>query len=183
MKLPNSIPDDVERIKIISEHVEGILGALSLDLGNPQLQETPQRIAKMYVTELFRGLYDAPPEVKLFPSSSDGVVTVEVPFTSTCAHHFLPFFGTVTISYAPNGLVAGLSKFNRVVRHFSAKPQLQETLTQEICDYLFATVTPRWISVKLEATHTCVTARGIKDLGSKTTTQTDRVSEVESLLE
>ena len=171
MKLPNSTLDDVERIKIISEHVDGILGALSLDPDNPQLQETPQRIAKMYVTELFRGLYDAPPEVKLFPSSSDGVVTVEVPFTSTCAHHFLPFFGTVTISYAPKGLVAGLSKFNRVVRHFSAKPQLQEILTQEVCDYLVEKINPEWLTVSISASHTCVTARGIRDTGSITTTQ------------
>lgn len=160
-----------ERIDAIKVYVAKIIELLNLDLSDPQLQETPQRIAKMYVNELFRGLYEEPPEVKLFPAKTNSVVTVEVPFTSTCAHHFLPFYGTVTIIYEPKEFVAGLSKFNRIVKHFSAKPQLQETLTQEICDYLSNKINPEWMIVKVEATHTCVTARGVKDVGSKTTTE------------
>lgn len=152
-----------EKIEKIESHVKEIMTILGIQEteGN---KETPYRVAKMYVNELFDSLQKTEPEnIKVF--DSEGVtsdVVVEVPFSSVCEHHWLPFFGNVTITYKPNEKVLGLSKFARIVKFVAKKPQLQERLTKEIADLVFKYTEPEYVKVEVEAEHTCVRCRGVE---------------------
>lgn len=158
-------------IDIIEEHMKGIIVALGLDLTDPNLQDTPSRVAKMYVNELFRGLFEEAPEIKKFPGKDKPVAIRDIPFYSTCAHHFMPFFGTIDIAYISGKEVVGLSKFNRVVNYIASRPQIQEDLTETISTYLFTFIQPQAVLVKVKAKHLCVCARGVKGEGTYTITQ------------
>ena len=158
---------------LIASHIKAIMELLNIEK-NESNKDTPDRIAKMYYDEIFgtrnnQGIEELNSTITLFPAENSNPVFVEVPFYSTCEHHWLPFMGSVSISYTPDKQIIGLSKIPRVVNFFSKKPQVQERLTDEIGKYLVGCMEPLELSVKIVAEHTCVSMRGIKS-PCKTTT-------------
>lgn len=148
--------------------------ALELELEDESLKETPKRVAKMYVNELFKGLFTEPPKVTTFPleeeAPRDLVVIKDIPFNSMCEHHFVPFIGTATVAYIPKDKIMGLSKAGRVVDYFASRPQVQERLTEQVAGYLYEQLEPQGLLVMLKAQHLCMSIRGIKKHGANTIT-------------
>lgn len=171
-QLPQEKLTDEEKISRIEQHFAAIMETLGLDLSDDSLQGTPTRVAKMYVNEVFSGLNpDTFPEISFFENHSNaGMVSVKASFTSFCEHHFVPMQGTCTIAYLPNKKLIGLSKIPRIVQYFAKRPQLQERLTTQIADCLQELLETDHIAISCQATHTCVTARGIQDQESCTET-------------
>lgn len=163
-----------EKVNKIEYYFKQILNTLELDLSDDNLRDTPRRIAKMYVNEIFKGLdIESFPEVSTFenPYEYDQMVTVKnVTLYSYCAHHFVPFIGKANIAYYPNGKVIGLSKINRIVDFLAKKPQIQEKLTTEIGTTLTDILNTNDVGVVIEADHLCVSSRGINDTNSSTHT-------------
>lgn len=165
-----------EKIELISFHFSKIMQALGLDITDISLQETPLRVAKMYVQELFLGLDPSNfPRITTFPHVENGehheVITIEkVAIRSLCEHHFLPFIGYATIQYIPMGKLIGLSKVHRIVNYFSRRPQLQEKLTRQIAHSLAEHIVTDHVRVEIYAKHYCVAMRGPSDLNSNTRT-------------
>lgn len=162
-----------EKIDRIAHHVRGILTNLGLDLNDPNLAETDQRVAKMYI-EMFRGLEEgAEPKVTTFPNEegySHMVMETKIPFYSMCAHHLVPFYGHAHIAYIPRDQILGLSKFARILEFYAKRPQLQERLTEQVVTYLEETLHPLGAMVVIEARHLCVEMRGVKKPGAVTVT-------------
>lgn len=160
-----NIYSEDERIKRIAEHIKEISSLLGIEVTDSNA-DTPYRVAKMYVREVFKNqnadLFDLNNKMKLFKNegTTSPVVVKDIPFNSMCEHHWLPFMGTVSVSYTPNEKIIGLSKIPRVVKFFSKKPQLQERLTNEIGQYLVDLLKPKNLVVTMQATHTCVLCRG-----------------------
>lgn len=153
-------------IEEIAVHISAISSLLGIEVTDSN-KDTPVRVAKMYCNELFKsrnneGKEELDSKMAVFPAESNDPVTVEVPFYSMCEHHWLPFFGTVSVTYVPNKTIIGLSKIPRVVEFFSKKPQLQERFTTEIGEYLVSVIDPKYLSVRVVAEHTCVSMRGAK---------------------
>lgn len=163
-----------ERKKQIQHHFTKIMQLMELDLSDDSLVETPHRMAKMYVDEIFLGLdYANFPKITLIENKMqfDEMVTVrDITLTSICEHHFVTIDGKATVSYIPKDYVIGLSKINRIVAFFSQRPQVQERLTQQILVALQTLLGTNNVAVSIDATHYCVKARGIKDATSMTTT-------------
>lgn len=164
----------------IAHHFREIMSLLGLDLSDPALLETPERVAKLYVDELFFGLEPASiPPCTLFandtssPKAGD-MVRLTVYFTSLCAHHFLPMMGHATIAYVPNQSLIGLSSIPRLVHFLAARPQLQERLTTQIADTLSHLLQTEDIAVSLTAQHACIIARQCDGQRSTMTTHTLR---------
>ncbi len=161
--------------QVIETCMEQVIKALNLDIESDSLRETPFRIAKMFHKELFSSI-DRAPNVSLTSFKSDYshyVSLTGIPYYSMCSHHFMPFFGEVNIAYFPateDSKVLGISKFPRLVKFFSRKPQVQEDFTKEIADYIFKTIKPKGVMVKVTGYHTCVAARGA-EVDAKVTTQ------------
>lgn len=150
----------------------GFLESLGLDLEDANLAGTDRRVARAY-RELFGGLRRGEPEVSTFPNAKryTGLVSVtEIPFYSICAHHFLPFFGSVHVGYVPGKRLAGLSKFARVVDFYARRPQIQEDLTEQIGDLLDRRLAPTGLIVSVEARHLCMEMRGVSRPGVTTKT-------------
>ncbi|QYK03165.1 GTP cyclohydrolase I FolE [Shewanella psychrotolerans] len=160
-----------ERIKGLMTEVVATLG---LDLTDDSLCETPHRIAKMYVNEVFAGLdYDNFPAITQIENKMgvDEMVKVsDISLTSTCEHHFITIDGIAKVAYIPKSTIIGLSKINRIVRFFSQRPQVQERLTQQILVAMQTLLNTQDVAVSISATHYCVKSRGIMD--SQSTTQT-----------
>ena len=158
----------------IESHFTEILQLLDLDLTDDSLVETPHRIAKMYVDEIFSGLdYQSFPKITLIDNKMqvDEMVKVsDITLTSTCEHHFVTIDGKATVAYIPRSKVIGLSKINRIVQFFSRRPQIQERLTQQILVALQVLLDSKDVAVTITATHYCVKARGVMDATSETTT-------------
>lgn len=152
-----------EKIKQIEVNIKEIMNTLGIEITEGNI-ETPKRVAKMYVNEIFSSLHKEEPEnIKVFSSEgASSEVTVTVPFSSVCEHHWLPFFGEAKITYKPRKKVLGLSKFARIVKFVAKKPQLQERLTKEIADLVFKYTEPEYVKVEVEAEHTCVRCRGVE---------------------
>lgn len=157
------IDNKVEEIK---EHISDVMKILDIPETESN-KNTPLRIAKMLCNELFVNrnndhIEELDARMKVFPNeyNSEMVVVKDIPFSSICEHHWLPFSGTVTVGYVPDKTVIGLSKIPRVVKYFSKKPQLQEQLTTEIGEYLFNLLNPVALFVECEAKHQCVMCRG-----------------------
>ena len=166
-------PIDAARIEAA---VREILLAVGEDPDREGLQETPARVARMY-TELFAGLHADPRQLlqKTFTQKYDEMVLVrDIEFASTCEHHLLPFLGKAHIAYLPAGKIVGLSKLPRVVEALAHRPQVQERMTEELADLLMAELKPRGVGVILEATHTCMTIRGVRKPGGICTTSAMR---------
>jgi GTP cyclohydrolase I len=160
-----------ERIKSLMTEVVGTLG---LDLSDDSLTETPHRIAKMYVEEIFSGLdYSAFPKIALIENkmSVDEMIKVQnISLTSTCEHHFVVIDGTAKVAYIPKDKIIGLSKINRIVQFFAQRPQVQERLTQQVLIALQTLLETDNVAVTIDATHYCVKARGVRDVNSSTVT-------------
>ncbi|MEO6808502.1 MAG: GTP cyclohydrolase I FolE [Isosphaeraceae bacterium] len=158
-------PVDQERIR---RAVREILEAVGEDPDREGLVETPDRVARMYA-EVFQGLHQDPSIhlKKSFTQEYDEMVVVrEIEFASFCEHHLLPFTGKVHVAYIPKGRVVGLSKIPRVVDALARRPQLQERLTQELAELLMSELDARGVGVVIEASHSCMTIRGVRKPGS-----------------
>lgn len=160
-----------ERIQSMMTEIVGVLG---LDLNDDSLCETPHRIAKMYVYELFSGLdYENFPKISVIENkmSIDEMVKVtDINLTSTCEHHFVTIDGLAKVAYIPEKKIIGLSKINRIVRFFAQRPQVQERLTQQVLVALQALLETDNVAVSINATHYCVKSRGVMDVNSTTST-------------
>jgi GTP cyclohydrolase IA len=160
----------------IERAVREILEAVGEDPDRDGLLETPARVARMYA-ELFGGLHLDPGRhlKKVFKETYDELVLVrDISFNSMCEHHMLPFMGVAHVGYVPNGKVAGLSKLARVVEEVSKRPQVQERMTHQIADLMTNELDAKGVIVVLEATHSCMTIRGIRKPGSLTITSAVR---------
>ena len=160
----------IERVDLeaIQRAVRTILEAVGEDPDRPGLRETPRRVARMYA-EMFGGLHEDPRGAlgKFFTEKYDEIVLVkDISFHSMCEHHMLPFMGKAHIGYAPHGKVIGLSKLARVVDIVARRPQVQERMTEQIADLLMEELGAKGVAVVIEATHTCMTIRGVKKPGS-----------------
>lgn len=165
---------DEEKIKIIAGHFRGIMNTLGLDLQNDSLKNTPERVAKMFVNELFSGLDPGnKPIATLFEtkySYKQMLVEKNISLYSTCEHHFAPIIGKAHVAYLSKGKVIGLSKINRIVQYYSQRPQVQERLTIQIANELTNVLGTEDVAVMIDAVHLCVSSRGIKDMNSSTVT-------------
>ncbi len=152
----------------IERAVREILAAVGEDPDREGLLETPARVARMYA-ELFSGLHSDPAIhlKKFFTEEYDEMVLVrDITFNSMCEHHMLPFYGKAHIGYVPNGKVVGLSKLARVVEEFSRRPQVQERMTEQIANLLIDELDVKGVAVVIEASHSCMSIRGIRKPGS-----------------
>ena len=165
--------DDRSKIELIERHFAEIMNILGLDLSDDSLKGTPHRVAKMFVKEIFSGLNsDNKPKIKLFENKfnyKQMLVEKDIKVNSYCEHHFVPIVGRAHIAYISNGSVIGLSKINRIVKYYSKRPQLQERLTLQIAGELKKVLKTEDVAVVIEASHMCVTMRGVEDEQSNTT--------------
>lgn len=165
---------DEEKIDAIALHFGKIMDLLGLDRTDDSLRGTPRRVAKMYVKEIFSGLNPANfPDIKLFENKykyQEMLVEKNILFYSNCEHHFVPIIGKAHVAYISSGKVIGLSKINRIVQHFAKRPQVQERLTVQIADALKKALETNDVAVVIDATHLCVSSRGVKDVNSSTVT-------------
>ncbi len=172
--IDNGLSNDhkYERIKGL---MSDVIQTLGLDLDDDSMAETPHRIAKMYVHEIFSGLdYSQFPKLSMIENKmgSDEMVKIDkIELTSTCEHHFITIDGTASVAYVPSDHIIGLSKINRIVRFFSQRPQVQERLTQQILVALQTLLGTEDVAVKIDATHYCVKSRGVMDGSSQTNTR------------
>jgi GTP cyclohydrolase I len=166
--------DRKEKIDIIERHMHQIMVTLGLDLTDDSLIETPKRVAKMYVNEIFWGLdYEAFPKCTTVDNKmkyDEMVVERNVNVQSNCEHHFVVIDGVATVAYIPNNKVLGLSKINRIVEYFSKRPQIQERLTEQVFHALQYILETDNVAVVVDAQHYCVKSRGVEDTGSSTVT-------------
>lgn len=163
-----------EKIEAIKKHFAAIMETLGLDLNDDSLKDTPKRIAKMYVNEIFGGLNENNfPKITVIENKMvyDQMVCIQdIEVLSTCEHHFQPIDGFATIAYIPKSKVIGLSKLNRIAEFFARRPQVQERLTKQIADCLQFILETEDVAVHINAKHYCMIARGIQDSHSTTTT-------------
>ena len=169
--------DRDEKINKITTLTAEMLEVLGLDLTDDSLEETPLRVAKMYVDEIFSGLrYDTFPKCTTvenkFSSNDEFVLEKNITLYSDCEHHLRPIIGHAHIAYIPGKKVLGLSKLNRVTQYFAQRPQVQERLTQQIAHAIAFITESDDVMVVVDAGHTCVSQRGIKDTQSTTVTAT-----------
>ncbi|RXJ45996.1 GTP cyclohydrolase I FolE [Gelidibacter gilvus] len=173
-KAPIEDLTDQDKLESIQYHFYKIMEALGLDLDDESLKKTPERVAKMYVNEVFRGLNEKNfPKISFFDNSTnykDMILVDNITMFSYCEHHFVPFFGKVAVAYMPKDRVIGLSKINRIVQFIASKPQIQEKLTVEIGQKLSELLKTDDVAVFIEATHLCVASRGVRDEKSVTKT-------------
>ena len=165
---------DEEKKAKISILFEEIMDVIGLDLKDDSLKGTPERVAKMYIDEIFSGLNPAnKPKVALFDNKyqyNQMLVEKEITFYSNCEHHFVPIIGKAHIAYISSGKVIGLSKLNRIVQYYAKRPQVQERLTNQIAEELKFILGTDDVAVIIDAKHLCVSSRGIKDDTSTTVT-------------
>ena len=164
---------DQEKIR---EAVASIIEALGEDPEREGVRNTPQRVARMYA-EIFSGIDQDPADVLStgFDEAHEGLVVFpRISFSSTCEHHLVPFFGTASIGYVPNGRVVGVSKMARALDILARRPQLQERLTKQLVDAVFETVKPHGVAARLTAEHTCMSIRGVRRPGSRVVTSAAR---------
>lgn len=163
-----------EKIEKIQHHFAEIMNTLGLDLTDDSLSGTPLRVAKMYVNEIFQGLDpENKPDVKLFDNKyqyNEMLVEKDITVHSHCEHHFVPIIGKAHVAYISNGFVIGLSKINRIVRYYSKRPQVQERLTEQIAEELKRVLKTDDVAIVIDASHMCVSMRGIEDSASSTVT-------------
>ena len=166
--------NDDEKIELIKKDVESILTILGMDLTDDSLKGTPNRVAKMFVKELFGGLNpNKKPSSSTFENKykyNEMLVEKNITVYSTCEHHLLPIVGRAHVAYISNGNVVGLSKMNRIVDYYSKRPQVQERLTIQIVKELQKVLNTDDVACIIDAKHLCVNSRGIRDIESSTVT-------------
>jgi GTP cyclohydrolase I len=172
-----SVPNDLDRkdkISLIETNFKRIMEVLGLDLSDDSLAETPNRVAKMYVNEIFWGLdYEAFPKCTTVDNKmryDEMVIERNINVQSNCEHHFVIIDGLATVAYIPKDKVLGLSKINRIVEYFSKRPQIQERLTEQVYYALQYILDTDNVAVVINAQHYCVRSRGVEDTGSSTMT-------------
>ena len=174
MKSTAFLISDEEKKKRIAFHFAEIMDTLGLDLKDDSLQGTPERVAKMYVEEIFSGLDPLnKPKIALFDNKYEYdqmLVEKNISFYSNCEHHFVPIIGKAHVAYISSGKVIGLSKLNRIVQYYAKRPQVQERLTNQIAKELQKALNTEDVAVIIDAKHLCVSSRGIKDDTSTTVT-------------
>ncbi|MCO4822506.1 MAG: GTP cyclohydrolase I FolE [Flavobacteriaceae bacterium] len=174
MKLNAHELSDEEKKEKISGLFAQIMDVMGLDLTNDSLKGTPNRVAKMYIDEIFSGLNPAnKPKISLFDNSykyNQMLVEKNITFYSNCEHHFVPIIGKAHVAYVSSGKVIGISKINRIVQYYAKRPQVQERLTNQIAIELKSILNTEDIAVIIDAKHLCVSSRGIKDDTSATVT-------------
>jgi len=165
---------DDQKIEKIKHHFAEIMQTLGLDLTDDSLSQTPKRVAKMYVKEIFSGLNPAnKPTATLFENKfgyNQMLVEKNISVYSMCEHHFVPIIGKAHVAYIANGKVIGLSKIHRIVKYFAKRPQVQERLTKQIMESLKTTLGIKDVAVVVDARHMCVECRGVEDVTSTTIT-------------
>jgi GTP cyclohydrolase I len=163
-----------DKIHIIEGHFKSIMETMGLDLSDDSLCDTPKRVARMYVNEIFWGLdYEAFPKCTAVDNKmkyNEMVCERNINVQSNCEHHFVVIDGLATVAYVPNQKVLGLSKINRIVEYFSKRPQIQERLTEQIFHALQYILETEDVAVMIDAQHYCVKSRGVEDAGSSTVT-------------
>lgn len=168
------ISDRKDKIAVIEPLFAEIMKTLGLDLTDDSLVDTPKRVAKMYVNEIFWGLdYEAFPKCTAVDNKmkyNEMVCERNINVQSNCEHHFVVIDGLATVAYVPNQKVLGLSKINRIVEYFSKRPQIQERLTEQIFHTLQYILETEDVAVMIDAKHYCVASRGVEDTGSSTVT-------------
>ncbi len=172
MKPDAFVESDETKMKKIEFHFKEIMETLGLDLTDDSLKGTPERVAKMYIKEIFSGLNpDNKPKIALFENKyqyNQMLVEKDITFYSNCEHHFVPIFGKAHVAYISNGKVIGLSKLNRIVQYYSKRPQVQERLTMQIAKELQQVLQTDDVAVLIDAKHLCVSSRGVQDINSAT---------------
>lgn len=170
---PNDLSAEQKQDKLKALFTQ-VAETLGLDLADDSLSETPHRIAKMYINEIFSGLdYQNFPKITVIDNkmgTDEMVMVSDIGLTSTCEHHFVTIDGFAKVAYLPAGKIIGLSKINRLVRFFAQRPQVQERLTQQVLVALQALLETDNVAVTINATHFCVKARGVMDSNSITRT-------------
>ncbi|WP_438711234.1 GTP cyclohydrolase I FolE [Aquimarina muelleri] len=165
---------DFDKKKRIAELFSEIMDVMGLDLTDDSLKGTPNRVAKMYIDEIFSGLNpENKPKIALFDNKyqyKQMLVEKNITLYSNCEHHFVPIIGKAHIAYISSGKVIGLSKLNRIVQYFAKRPQVQERLTNQIAEELILILNTKDVAVIIDAKHLCVSSRGIKDDSSTTVT-------------
>jgi len=165
---------DIEKIELIKKDVESIMETLGLDLTDDSLKGTPNRVAKMFVQEIFSGLHpDRKPKASTFDNKykyNEMLVEKNITVYSTCEHHLLPIVGKAHIAYISNGTVVGLSKMNRIVDYYAKRPQVQERMTIQVVRELQRVLGTEDVACVVDAKHLCVNSRGIRDVDSSTIT-------------
>ena len=160
-----------ERIALLFEEIMDVMG---LDLTDDSLKGTPERVAKMYIDEIFCGLNPKnKPKIALFDNKyqyNQMLIEKNISFYSNCEHHFVPIIGKAHIAYISSGKVIGLSKLNRIVQYYAKRPQVQERLTNQIANELKEVLDTENVAVIIDAKHLCVSSRGVKDDTSSTVT-------------
>lgn len=168
------IQDDEIKIKSIREHFKQIMILLGLDLNDDSLKNTPERVARMYVKEIFSGLnIENKPGVTLFENKyhyNGMLVEKNITIYTYCEHHFVPIIGKAHVAYYSSGKVIGLSKINRIVEYYSKRPQVQERITNQIAEELQEVLQTDDVAVVIDAVHFCVSSRGVRDTNSSTIT-------------
>jgi len=162
--------------EVIRKAIYSIIKAIGENPEREGLKDTPDRVAKMYA-DLFSGIGEDPASVLStnFEEKYEEFVTIRnIPFSSICEHHFLPFFGSAYIGYIPNGKVVGASKLARVVDIIAHRPQIQERLTQQLADTIYEAINPKGVGVLIEAEHMCMSIRGVKKPGMLVVTSSIR---------
>jgi len=174
IKETGQIVDRKGKVQVIETLFADIMVALGLDLTDDSLMDTPKRVAKMYVNEIFWGLdYEAFPKCTAVDNKmkyNEMVCERNINVQSNCEHHFVVIDGLATVAYVPNQKVLGLSKINRIVEYFSKRPQIQERLTEQIFHALQYILETEDVAVMIDAQHYCVKSRGVEDTGSSTVT-------------
>ena len=167
------LPDDA-KIKMVSHHFAEIMKIIGLDVNKPGLKETPRRIARMYVKDIFKGVNaTSQPSITVFEdrhSYNKLVIQKNITVHSICELYFLPMIGKAHVAYISNGKTLGLSKLNRIVEFHSKKPQRQERFTEEIANSVKEALKTQDVAVFIDAAHLSVTMRGVKDASSSTVT-------------
>lgn len=165
---------DEKKIELIRKDINHIMETLGLDLSDDSLKGTPNRVAKMFVNEIFAGLNpDKKPSASTFDNKykyGEMLVEKNISVYSTCEHHLLPIVGKAHIAYISSGKVVGLSKMNRIVDYFAKRPQVQERLTIQIVKELQKVLETKDVACVIDAKHLCVNSRGIRDVDSSTVT-------------
>lgn len=183
-----------EKKQRISNLFAEIMDVMGLDLTDDSLKGTPNRVAKMYIDEIFSGLDPAnKPKIALFDNKykyEQMLVEKNITFYSNCEHHFVPIIGKAHIAYIASGKVIGLSKLNRIVQYYAKRPQVQERLTNQIAKELKEILHTEDVAVIIDAKHLCVSSRGVKDDTSATVTSyyggvfntSDKIRELQNYL-
>ena len=174
MKPTAFLISDQKKKEKIAKLFGKIMDVMGLDLTDDSLKGTPERVAKMYIDEIFSGLNpNNKPKIALFDNKyqyNQMLVEKNITFYSNCEHHFVPIIGKAHIAYISSGKVIGLSKLNRIVQYYAKRPQVQERLTNQIAEELKISLQTEDVAVIIDAKHLCVSSRGIKDDTSTTVT-------------